>query len=125
MNRDAREEYFMSIFERVKAEIESFWEKDSPTIEAGLKAALKSAEPIWKTSLGSVVLSTVSNLQIIAASGGTAVDAEAAAKSVALAAVTAGVTAKKSAVSLLVQLAIQKLEESASALGAAPTPLKS
>ena len=110
-----------SIFTRIKTEIEALWEKDKPVLESGLKAVLAAAEPIWKTALGSIVLSTCTNLTAVAAAGGGALAASTAAKQIAVAAEAAGVTAEKSTVNTLIELAMQKLATLAPAPATTPT----
>jgi hypothetical protein len=104
-----------NIFTTIIDDIKGLWEKEKPAIEAGLSDVLKAVEPVWKTALGSIVLSTVTNLQGYAASAGGAAAAKTAANQVAVALKAAGKTAAQSTINTLIELAVQKLQSVAPA----------
>jgi hypothetical protein len=80
-------------------------------------------EPVWKTALGAIVLSTVTNLQGMAQTAGGATAASTAAVRIAQAAEIAGVSASKSTINTFIELAVQKLNAANAALGTtAPAP---
>jgi hypothetical protein len=116
-----------NIFTRTIQDIEGLWKKEEPVVESAINAAVKAVEPVWKTALGQIVMSTVTNLQSYAASQGGAAAAKLAAQNVATASQAAGISAAKSTVNTLIELAVTKLSTEAATLGqtaaapAAPT----
>ena len=113
----------MSLFTIIRDDFEKLWKREEPTIEAALKSALKSVEPVWKTALGAIVLSTVTNLQGLSKSAGGTTAASTAAARIATAAEAAGLSASKSSINTLIELAVQKLNAANAALRAgAPIP---
>ena len=115
--------FLMSFFTILRDDFEKLWKHEEPTIEAALKAAVKSVEPVWKTALGAIVLSTVTNLQGLAQSAGGTTAATTAAARVAAAAEAAGLKASKSTINTFIELAVQKLNAANAALGTtAPAP---
>ncbi len=111
----------MNIFSEIVNDIKSLWKKEEPTIIADLKTVVEAAEPLWETALGKVALSSVTALQGYAASNGGAAAAELAGKQIAASAASAGVTASKSTVNTLIELAVQKIQTAAAELPTAAT----
>ena len=109
-----------NIFSRIISDMEGLWKKEEPAIQSALSDVVKAIAPVWKTALGSIVMSTVSNLQGYAAGAGGAAAAELAAKQIAVATKAAGVTAANSTVNTLIELAVQSLSSANTALQGPP-----
>lgn len=98
-------------------DIKSVFEKEKPTVEAALKAALKAVEPVWLTALGKIIMQAVLDAAKVAAAGGSLKSIEALVSDILGTAKTAGITAEQQTVTTLVGLAAQQIAAEATAAG--------